>query len=63
GCCTYPALRFDELIIKGKKKRLEPKRVQFVHPDREGKAELVMVEFIKGGRPGLEVLPPVFSMA
>jgi tRNA1Val (adenine37-N6)-methyltransferase len=61
--CVYPASRFDELIIKAKKKGLEPKRVQFVYPDKEGKAELVMVEFIKEGRPGLEVLPPLFSRA
>ncbi len=59
GSCVYPASRFDELIIKAKKKRLEPKRVQFVYPDLEGKAELAMVEFIKEGKPGLEILPPL----
>ncbi len=59
GSCVYPASRFDELVIKAKKKRLEPKRVQFVHPNPEEKAELVMVEFIKEGRPGLEILPPL----
>lgn len=59
GSCVYPASRFDELIIKAKKKKLEPKRVQFVYPDLEGKAELAMVEFIKEGKPGLEILPPL----
>ncbi len=63
GSCVYPASRFGELIIKAKKKRLEPKRVQFVYSDREGKAELAMVEFIKEGRPGLEVLAPLLSRA
>ena len=61
GSCVYPASRFDDLVIKAKKKRLEPKRVQFVHPSPEEKAELVMVEFIKEGRPGLEILPPLYS--
>ena len=61
GSCVYPASRLDDLIIKAKKKGLEPKKVQFVHPGPEEKAELVMVEFIKEGRPGLEVLPPLYS--
>lgn len=61
GACVYPATRFGELIIKSKRKRLEPKKTQFVHPNPKGKAELVMVEFIKEGRPGLEILPPLFS--
>ena len=61
GACVYPATRFGELILKSKKKRLEPKRAQFVYPSPKGKAELVMVEFIKEGKPGLEILPPLFS--
>ncbi|KRT65210.1 MAG: SAM-dependent methyltransferase [Candidatus Dadabacteria bacterium CSP1-2] len=59
GSCVYPASRFDELIIKAKKKRLEPKRARFVHPGPEEKAELAMVEFIKEGKSGLKVLPPL----
>jgi tRNA1(Val) A37 N6-methylase TrmN6 len=61
GACVYPAPRFGELILKSKKKQLEPKRVQFVYPSPEERAELVMVEFIKEGKPGLEILPPLFS--
>jgi tRNA1(Val) A37 N6-methylase TrmN6 len=63
GSCVYPAARFDELILKAKRKHLVPKRVQFVYPDPKEKAELVMVEFIKEGRPGIEILPPLFSRA
>jgi tRNA1Val (adenine37-N6)-methyltransferase len=61
GACVYPAGRFGELILKSKKKWLEPKRARFVHPNVEENAELVMVEFIKEGKPGLEILPPLFS--
>jgi tRNA1Val (adenine37-N6)-methyltransferase len=61
GACVYPAARFGELILKSKKKGLEPKRVQFVYPSSREKAELVMVEFIKEGKPGLEILRPLFS--
>jgi Predicted O-methyltransferase len=61
AACVYPAIRLAELISKAKKKRLEPKRVQFVHPNPEEKAELVMIEFLKEGKPGAEVLPPLIS--
>jgi tRNA1Val (adenine37-N6)-methyltransferase len=61
SACVYPALRLGELIIRSKRKQLEPKRAQFVYPNPHEKAELVMVEFIKEGKPGLEILPPLFS--
>ncbi|HSE83341.1 MAG TPA: methyltransferase domain-containing protein [Thermodesulfobacteriota bacterium] len=59
GACVYPAVRFAELILQAKKRGLEPRRVQFVYPNPAEKAELVMVEFVKAGKPGVEVLPPL----
>jgi tRNA1Val (adenine37-N6)-methyltransferase len=61
GACVYPASRFGELILKAKRKRLEPKRVRFIHPNPTDPAELVMVEFIKEGKNRLEIAPPLFS--
>lgn len=61
GACVYPAARFAELILEAKKKGLEPKRVQFVYSAPEEKAELVMVEFVKSGKPGVEILPPLIN--
>ncbi|GBD39575.1 Release factor glutamine methyltransferase [bacterium HR37] len=61
GACVYPASRFVELIVEAKKRGLEPVRVRFVHTEPRRKAELVMVEFVKGGRSILEVLDPIFS--
>ncbi len=61
GACIYPAARFGELILKAANKNLLPKRVQFTYSSPKEKAELVMVEFIKEGKPGLEILPPLLE--
>jgi len=61
GACIYPAERFPELVENAKMRRLEPKRIQLVHPSREESAELVMVEFVKEGNPGVDILPPIFT--
>lgn len=39
---------------------LEPKRLQLVYPSPGRKPKFLLVEGIRGGRPGLEVLPPLF---
>lgn len=59
--CIYPAMRLAELFIEAKKRHLEPKRLQFIHPRPNGESELAMVEFVKEGNPGLVVLPPIFT--
>lgn len=68
GACIYPAARTPELMAEAKKRRLEPKRIQLVYPPSalepcrgKGRAELVVVEFLKEGKPGAEVLPPLFT--
>ena len=49
--------RAAELICLLKNRNLEPKRLQFVSGSPEAKPYLVMVEAVKGGREGLDVLP------
>jgi tRNA1Val (adenine37-N6)-methyltransferase len=49
----YPSRRLGELIYTAKSNRLEPKRLRFIHPKREEKANLFLAEFIKEG--GMEV--------
>lgn len=39
---------------------LEPKRLRLVHQDLKSSASLVLVEAIRDGQPGLNVLPPLF---
>lgn len=49
--------RAAELIYKLKARGLEPKRLQFVSGTNEAKPYLVMVEAVKGGKEGIEILP------
>lgn len=49
--------RTAELIWLLKNNNLEPKRLQFVSGTQGAKPYVVMVEAVKGGKPGIEVLP------
>ncbi|MGB9596447.1 MAG: tRNA1(Val) (adenine(37)-N6)-methyltransferase [Candidatus Poribacteria bacterium] len=50
--------RLVDLMIGCRQRKLEPKRLQFVHIDK-GEAELILVEAIKNGKPDLTVLSPI----
>lgn len=39
---------------------IEPKRLRLVHPAPDKAAKLLLVEGVRGARPGLAVLPPLF---
>jgi len=56
-CLVFPAARLAELVALMKRRKLEPKRLRLVHPYHDKPASLVLVEAIKSGGPGLEVLP------
>ena len=56
---VYDAVRSVDLLTAMRHAGLEPKRWRFVHSFPGAKASLVLVEAIKGGRSGLEVLPPL----
>lgn len=53
------AERTAELINLLKTSNLEPKRLQFVSGTPAAKPYLVMVEAVKGGREGIEILPQI----
>jgi len=48
-----------ELLTELRASELEPKRVRWVHPARGRGASLVLIEAVKGGGTGLEVVPPL----
>ena len=56
-CCVFPAPRFLQLCDAMRASRVEPKRVRFVAARAYAAPKLVLVEGLKGGRPGLHVLP------
>ena len=49
--------RTAELLYLLKRRGLEPKRMQFVSGTEKAKPYAVMVEAVKGGKEGIEVLP------
>lgn len=51
--------RFIEIVETMRRWRLEPKRVQFIHPKKDKEANMVLIEAIRDGKPELRVLPPV----
>ena len=54
-----PTVRFTDALTLLRENRLEPKRLRFVYPYPEGKANLFLLEAIKGGGKGVEVEPPL----
>jgi tRNA1(Val) A37 N6-methylase TrmN6 len=56
---VYPALRTVDLLQSMDRENLEPKRLRMIHAFAGAKASLVLVEGVKGGKSGIEVLPPL----
>ena len=50
--------RLTDIIRTLSERRLEPKKIQFVHPGKEKEATLVMIEAVRGGNSGLTVMQP-----
>ncbi len=55
----FPAHRMPELVSLLRERKLEPKRMRFVHSHEDDRAALVMIEAVKAAGIGLEVLPPL----
>lgn len=56
---VYPALRSVDLLAAMRNAGLEPKRLRLVHSFAAAPASLLLVEGVKGGRAGVEVLAPL----
>ncbi|PYZ91534.1 SAM-dependent methyltransferase [Salipaludibacillus keqinensis] len=50
--------RVVEIFAAMKAFRLEPKRIQYVHPKKDKEANMVLIEAVREGNPGLKTLPP-----
>jgi tRNA1Val (adenine37-N6)-methyltransferase len=57
---VFPAQRAAELLSLLRDRKLEPKRLRFVHPHVKKTASLVLIEAVKTGGVGIEVLPPLY---
>lgn len=56
----YHASRLPDLLSGLMARRVEPKRLQLVHPHPGTEADLSLVEARRNGRPGLQILAPLF---
>ncbi|MCX8022850.1 MAG: methyltransferase [Syntrophorhabdaceae bacterium] len=56
----YPVRRLEELITTSHRERLTLKRIRFVHPRQEEKANLFLSEFVKEGGMETIVEKPLF---
>lgn len=60
-CLVYPPERLAELINAMAEAGLEPKRLRLVHKDAASEPCAALLEGVKGGGKGLQVLPPLLS--
>ncbi|HDZ90328.1 MAG: methyltransferase [Deltaproteobacteria bacterium] len=58
---VYPAVRITDILVRLRRFGMEPKRLQLNYPDLESGAKLALIEACLGGRPGLELLPPLMD--
>lgn len=57
----YPSERLTDLLAGLRRFGLEPKRLQFAHPDLSSGSKLALVEAVRASRPGVKVLPPILD--
>ena len=51
----------SDIITIMRKNNIEPKRIRFVYPKETKEANILLIEGVKNGRPGLKILPPLYS--
>ena len=59
-CMVYHPSRLAELMAALKKKRLEIKRLRFLHSYMASEAKMILLESVNGGRAGLKVDKPLY---
>lgn len=52
--------RIMEILDVMKKYGFELKKIRFVYPNKNKNSDLVLLECVKNGKPGLKMLPPLF---
>ncbi len=53
--------RLVEILEEMKKNNIEPKKLQFVYPKKNMEANIMLIEGSKNGKPGLKILPPIYT--
>jgi tRNA1Val (adenine37-N6)-methyltransferase len=55
----FTAERTIDILSQMRHEQIEPKMLRMVHSNRNTDARLILIEGIKGGRPGLKIAPPL----
>ena len=53
--------RLIDIIEEMRKNNIEPKKVEFIYPGKNKDANILLIEGIKNGKPGLKILKPLYS--
>lgn len=53
--------RLVEVLTVMKEYNLEPKKLQFIYPNKEKDANILLVEGKKNGNKGIKILPPIYA--
>ncbi len=56
----YTAGRMTDILFQMRTDGIEPKFIRMIHSREGTEATLILIEGIKGGRPGLKIGPPLF---
>ena len=55
----YTAERTTDILSQMRNEQIEPKMLRMIHSNRNTDARLILIEGLKGGRPGLKIPPPL----
>ena len=55
----HKPFRLAEIMVKMNQYKIEPKRIQFIHPYVDKEPTMVLIEGIKGGKSRVTVEPPI----
>lgn len=53
--------RLIEIIEIMKKNNIEPKKICFVYPKKNIESNILLIEGIKNGKPGIKIFPPIYT--
>ena len=56
---VYSSDRLTDIIVQMRSFNIEPKFLRFIHSNKNSEAKLILVEGIKGGRPGTKIASPL----
>jgi tRNA1Val (adenine37-N6)-methyltransferase len=59
-CVVHHPSRLAELMDILRRKGIEPKRLRFIHSDRNSEAKIVLIEAVREGRQGVKIESPLY---